>query len=39
MKVDRIIKISEKGTIHVSHLDKLYNKKTVNKIKAISQET
>ena len=28
MKVDRIIKISEKFTTHVTHLDKLYNKKT-----------
>ena len=31
MKVDRLIKISEKITTHVSHLDELYNKNTLDK--------
>ena len=38
MKVDRIIKISEKFTTHVPHLDELYNKKTLNKIIYISKD-
>ena len=32
MKVDRIIKISEKCTTHVPHQDELYNKNTSDKI-------
>ena len=32
MKVDRKIKISEKFTTYVPHLDELYNKKTLCKI-------
>ena len=31
IKVDRIIKISEKYTTHVPYLDELYDKKTLNK--------
>ena len=38
MKVDRIIKISEKFTTHVPHLDELYNKKTLNKIICIPKD-
>ena len=38
MKVDRIIKISEKFTTHVSRLDELYNKKTLYKIIPISKD-
>ena len=37
IKVDRIIKISGKFTTHVSHLDELYNKKTLDKIISISK--
>ena len=37
IKVDRIIKISEKFTTHVPHLDELYNKKTLDKIISISK--
>ena len=32
MKLDRIIKISEKFTTNVPHLDELYHKKTLDKI-------
>ena len=32
MKVDRIIKISEKFTIHAPYFDEVYNKKILNKI-------
>ena len=32
IKADRIIKISEKFTTHVPHLDALYNKKTLDEI-------
>ena len=38
MKVDRIIKISEKFTTHVPHLDELYKKKTLDKILSISKD-
>ena len=38
IKVDRIIKISEKFTTHVPHLDELYNKKTLDKIISISRD-
>ena len=37
IKVDRIIKISEKFTNHVPYLDELYNKKTLDKIISISK--
>ena len=37
MKVDRILKISEKFTTHVPHLDELNNEKTVYKIISISK--
>ena len=32
IKLDSIIKISEKFATHVPHVDELYNKKTLNKI-------
>ena len=38
MKVDRIIKISEKLTTHVPHLDEFYNKETLDKIISISKD-
>ena len=38
MKVDRIIKISEKCTTHVPHLDELNNKKALDKIISISKD-
>ena len=38
MKVDRIIKVSEKFTTHVPLLDELYNKKTLGKIISISKD-
>ena len=38
MKVDRIIKISEKFTTYAHHLDKLYYKKTLDKIIPISKD-
>ena len=38
MKVDKIIKISAKFITHVPHLDKLYNKKTLDKIISISKD-
>ena len=38
IKVDRIIKISEKFTTHVPHLDELYIKKTLDKIISISKD-
>ena len=38
IKVDRIIKISEKFTTHVPHLDELHNKKTLDKIISISKD-
>ena len=38
MIVDRTIKISEQFTTHVTHLDKLYNKKTLDKIISISKD-
>ena len=38
IKVDRIIKISEKFTTHAPHLDELYNKNTVDKIISISKD-
>ena len=38
IKVDRIIKISEKFTTHVPHLDELYNKNTLDKIISISKD-
>ena len=38
MKGDRIIKISEKFTTHVPHLDELYNKKTLDQIISISKD-
>ena len=38
MKVDRIVKISEKFTTCAPHLDELYNKKTLNKIIPLSKD-
>ena len=38
MKVDRIIKISEKFTTHVPHLDELCCKKTLDKLISISRD-
>ena len=38
MKVDRIIKISEKFTIHVSYLHELFCIKTLDKIISISKD-
>ena len=38
IKVERIIKISEKFTTHVPHLDELYNKKTLDKTISISKD-
>ena len=38
IKVDIIIKISEKFTTHVPHLDELYNKKALDKIISISKD-
>ena len=38
IKVDSIIKISEKFTTHVLYVDELYNKKTLNKIISISKD-
>ena len=38
MKVDRIVKISEKFTNCAPHLDELYNKKTLNKIISLSKD-
>ena len=38
IKVHRIIKISEKFTTYVPHLDELYNKKTLDKIISISKD-
>ena len=38
MKIDRIIKISEKFATHIPHLDELYNKKTLDKIIFISKD-
>ena len=36
IKLDSIIKISEKFATHVPHVDELYNKKTLNKIIGLS---
>ena len=38
MKVDRMIKISEKFTTHVPYLGELHNNKTLDKIISISKE-
>ena len=38
MKLDRIIKISEKFTTHVPHLNELCNKKTFDKKISISKD-
>ena len=38
MKVDRIIKISEKFTTYVPHLDELYLKETLDKTISISKD-
>ena len=38
MKVERIIKISEKCTTHSSHLDELNYKKTLDKIISIPKD-
>ena len=38
IKVDRIIKISEKFTTYVLHLDEMHNKKTLDKIISISKD-
>ena len=38
MKVDRIILISEKFTTYVPHLDKLHDKKTLDKIISTSKD-
>ena len=37
MKVDRIIKISGKFTIHVPHLNEMNNKKSLDKIISVSK--
>ena len=38
MKVDSIIKISQKFTTHAAHLDKQYYEKTLDKIISISKD-
>ena len=38
MKVDTIIKISEKFPTHAPHLDELYHNKTLDKIISISKD-